>query len=120
MWGICSPSYIWRICSPSYMWGISFSHMWKTLAWLHYFNKRGGLVPRNSLTLKIVIEVPVPTQKSVRSSIYVFGVTTTLPLSIIVLLYFATVPIALHFLLCFCFIFSRSSAYQLVRIVPLF
>jgi hypothetical protein len=101
---ICSPSYMWRICSPSCMWGISFSHMWKTLAWLHYFDKRGGLVPRNSLTMHIVIEVPVPTQESVRSSIYVFGVTT-LPLSMIVLLDFATVPIVLHFLLLFLFYF---------------
>jgi hypothetical protein len=52
------------------------------------------LVPRNTITLHIVIEVPVPTQKSVRSSIYVFGVTI-LPLSMIVLLDFA--PIVLHF-----------------------
>ena len=54
--------------------------------------------------MHIVIEVPVPTQESVRSSIYVFGVTT-LPLSMIVLLDFATVPIVLHFLLLFLFYF---------------
>jgi hypothetical protein len=104
MWGICSLSYMWGICFPSYMWGISFSHMWKTLAWLHYFNKRGGLVPRNSVTLHIVIEVPVPTQESMWSIIYVFGVTT-LPFSTIVLLDFATVPIVLHLLLLFLFHF---------------
>ena len=82
---------------------ISFSHIWKTLSWLHYFNKRGGLVPRNSLTLHIVIEILVPTQESVRASIYVLGVTI-LPLSMVVILDFATVPIVLLFCCCFCFI----------------
>ena len=83
---------------------ISFSHIWKTLSWLHYFNKRGGLVPQNSLTLHIFIEILVPTQKSVRSSIYVLGVTI-LSLSMVVILDFATVPIVLHFLLLFLFHF---------------
>ena len=62
------------------------------------------MVPRNSLPQHIVIEVPVPTQECVRSSIYVFGVTT-LPFSMIVLLDFATVPIVLHLLLLFLFHF---------------
>ena len=53
------------------------------------FYKRGGSVPRNSVALHIVIEVPVPTQESVRSSIYVFVVT------ILPLLDCASVPIVL-------------------------
>jgi len=43
-------------------------------------------------------------QLYVRESVYVFGVTT-LPLSMIVLLNFGTVPIVLHFLLLFLFHF---------------
>jgi hypothetical protein len=73
------------------------------------FYKRGGSVPRNSVALHIVIEAPVPTQESVRSSIYVLGVTI-LPLSMVVILDFAIVPIvSLDFLYYLGFIFFNMS-----------
>ena len=49
-----------------------FTHMWKTLAWLHHFTKRGCLTP------PLFIEVPVPSQDNDMSCICVLEVTICL------------------------------------------
>jgi hypothetical protein len=52
-----------------------FTHMWKTFAWPHHFNKRESLAHEASLTPPHFIEVSVPGKDGERLYICVLGIS---------------------------------------------